>query len=85
MTTCLAVSQTIDTDCKNENYKEAAYEDVLKFGMSNSCVKSTWGKPNKVNTSIMRGLTFEQWVYYRNGVFYLYFKNGILYSAQTSN
>lgn len=78
------VPQTIDINC-NQKYHQAAYQDLLKFGMSGDCIISTWGKPNKVNMSISQGFTFEQWVYYRNGVFYLYFRNGVLISAQTSH
>jgi len=80
LSTSPTISQTIETECGI--YKEAAYRDALQFGMTTQCVESTWGKPVRKNISQRRNYTFEQWIYYRNGVFYLYFKNGVLDSAQ---
>jgi hypothetical protein len=52
-------------------------------GMTKEQVLSTcWGKPEKKNISTYAEFTTEQWVY--NGG-YLYFRNDILTSIQTSN
>ena len=42
--------------------------------------KSTWGEPQKINTTTTRYGVHEQWVY--SGNRYLYFDNGILTSIQ---
>lgn len=58
-----------------------------KFGVSagmtkDVVLKSSWGKPQKINTTTSASGNREQWVY-GNGN-YLYFENDILVSIQTS-
>ena len=52
-----------------------------RIGMSSEQVRNetSWGSPEKVNTTTTRNATFEQWVY--NGG-YLYFTNGKLTAVQ---
>ena len=42
------------------------------------CVEA-WGEPNYINSTIVKGLVHEQWVYWGS---YLYFDNGILTAIQ---
>lgn len=50
-------------------------------GMSSkAALKSAWGEPDKVNTTITSSGRREQWVY-RDGS-YLYFTNGVLTAIQ---
>ena len=54
------------------------------IGMSADDVlhRSSWGKPERINTTVTARGTKEQWVYgLRN---YLYFENGYLVSSQSS-
>lgn len=69
--------------CIPEKFNKAALEDKLLIGMKSDCVRLTWGYPNKVNRTITANGVGEQWIYYRNGTFYLYMKNGILTAAQS--
>lgn len=53
------------------------------LGMSTAEVRKTsWGAPDKINSTIRASGTSEQWVY--GGGNYLYFENGVLTSVQTS-
>jgi hypothetical protein len=54
-----------------------------RIGMtSNGVLKSCWGKPRHVNTTITARGKHEQWVY---GGGYLYLDDGVVTSIQTSN
>ena len=54
----------------------------VDIGMTADAVrKSSWGKPQKVNSTITANGRHEQWVY---GGGYLYLDNGVLTSIQTS-
>lgn len=60
--------------------KKAKGKGGVKLDMTKEEVlKSSWGKPKKINTTIVKGLTHEQWIY--DGGF-LYFENGILTGIQ---
>ena len=54
----------------------------VRLGMTKKQVieQTSWGKPNKVNTTTTKNGTREQWVY--GGGNYLYFTNGVLTSIQ---
>ena len=58
----------------------------VKIGMKDTDVYSAWGLADKVNRTINGSSVAEQWVYYRSRgrAQYLYFKDGILTSAQSS-
>lgn len=65
--------------------KKIAEELKKKGGVSigmnqDDVLKSSWGKPKKVNRTTNAYGTSEQWVY--GGHNYLYFKDGILTSIQ---
>ena len=50
------------------------------LGMTKEMCRASWGSPIDVNTTIIKGLTSEQWVYsYKT---YLYFSNGQLTAIQ---
>ncbi len=54
----------------------------VRIGMSTKTVieKTSWGKPQEINTTTTKNGTHEQWVYgYRS---YLYFENGKLTAIQ---
>jgi len=53
----------------------------VQLGMNQQQVReSSWGNPNKINTTTTSYGVHEQWVY--SGYNYLYFENGILTSIQ---
>lgn len=59
----------------------AKRKEGVSIGMSKQDVlASSWGKPQKVNTTTTAYGTHEQWVY--GGGNYLYFKDGVLASIQ---
>lgn len=54
----------------------------VQIGMTAEQVRLSWGRPERVNTTTLRGYEQEQWVY---GIdHYLYFRDGQLESMQTS-
>ncbi len=50
------------------------------LGMTSEMCRSAWGTPISVNSTIVEGIVFEQWVY--GWKTYLYFENGILKAIQ---
>lgn len=51
------------------------------IGMTAAEVRnSTWGSPDKINTTITANTTYEQWCY--SGNRYIYFENGIVTAIQ---
>lgn len=58
-------------------------KEGINIGMTREDVlKSNWGRPERVNTTVTTRGTREQWVY--GGSQYLYFDNGILTAVQQS-
>lgn len=56
----------------------------VAVGMTKAQVlKSNWGKPASVHTTVVRGVEHEQWRYSSES--YLYFKNGVLTGIQTTS
>jgi hypothetical protein len=53
-------------------------------GMTAEQVKTAWGKPYKINTTIIGDREHEQWVMHKYGSDYVYFDNGIMTSLQQS-
>lgn len=51
----------------------------VQEGMTREACELSWGKPNKVNNTMVEGNLTEQWVY---GESYLYFENGRLAAIQ---
>jgi len=63
--------------------KEIEARGGVLVGMTKAQVlSSSWGKPIEVNTTIMKGVVSEQWVYHGHN--YLYFDNDRLTAIQTS-
>lgn len=61
--------------------KALAKTQGVRIGMTQQQVlDSNWGRPNKINKTVTKYGTHEQWVYGGNN--YLYFDNGILTSIQ---
>lgn len=63
--------------------RERASRKPPSIGMSKSeAEKSSWGYPDKINTTTTATTEFEQWVYrgYRSNTRYLHFTNGKLTS-----
>jgi hypothetical protein len=55
----------------------------VSIGMSTQdALNSSWGKPDKINSTTRASGTSEQWVYRSSGSGYLYFDNGVLTSIQ---
>jgi hypothetical protein len=53
----------------------------VRLGMTPADVEaSSWGKPQKINTTTNKWGESQQWVYGNGG--YLYFENGVLTSIQ---
>ena len=58
-------------------------EGVAIGATKQDALESSWGKPERVNTTIRARGVLEQWVY--PGSNYLYFENGVLVTIQTGN
>lgn len=66
---------------KDNTLPKTTYIKEPTIGMTKEEVKnSTWGSPQKINTTTTRYGVHEQWVY--SGHKYLYFDDGILTSIQ---
>lgn len=60
-------------------YGKLICEGQVCLNMTKEMCIEAWGEPNYINTTIIKGLVHEQWVYWGS---YLYFDNGILTSIQ---
>lgn len=92
----LALKRSTATALKAQNEKRKAEElrvvkaekarkksEGVRVGMSQAEVlESSWGRPEKINTTTTRRGDREQWVYGIGN--YLYFENGILTTIQNS-
>jgi hypothetical protein len=58
----------------------AIEEGRVFFGMSTKQASMSWGKPEKVNTTIKQNMVHEQWIYTDDN--FLYFENGVLTTIQ---
>ncbi len=52
----------------------------VRVGMNNEQIRLSWGKPEKINEDIYKGLIHEQWIY---GSQYLYLENDKLTAIQS--
>lgn len=77
-----AERQRIEKAARFEKEEKARKRrEGVSVGMSKEDVlASSWGKPQKVNTTTTANATREQWVY--GGSNYLYFTNGVLTAIQ---
>lgn len=60
---------------------QTALDGKAKIGMTKELCEFAWGKPSKINKTLVSGSAQEQWVY-GDGSNYLYFENGILTAIQ---
>lgn len=60
-------------------YGKLICEGQVCLNMTKEMCIEAWGEPNYINSTIVKGLVHEQWVY---GGSYLYFDNGILIGIQ---
>ena len=65
-------------DC-SETDRQLIKEGKIRLGMTTEQVYASWGKPHDINELILENITSEQWVYYRQ---YLYFENNSLVAIQ---
>lgn len=58
----------------------------VSVGMQRDQVLDAWGKPGKVNETLMANGNSEQWIYYRGGstTQYVHLRNGVVTSVHTS-
>lgn len=72
---------------RRNRISEAIGDRKILVGMTSEEVIQAWGKPSKINQSISRTGTSEQWVYERESISnsqYLYLDNGVVRSMQSS-
>lgn len=60
---------------------QAIVNHKILVGMTPDQVRTAWGRPERINRTVIPGRVSEQWVY---GTTYLYFDDGILTSWQDS-
>lgn len=73
-----------EIDAKAAEQKRLSKLPGVSVGMTAKQVRyhSSWGAPESINRTTVKGATDEQWVYPGNQ--YLYFRNGRLYAIQNS-
>jgi hypothetical protein len=65
----------------DRRYCDAIVKRKVMAGMNPEQVRAAWGRPERINRTVVPGHTTEQWVY---GETYLYFDDGLLTSWQDS-
>jgi hypothetical protein len=65
----------------DRKYCQAIINRKVMTGMNPAQVRAAWGRPERINRTVLPGYTTEQWVY---GDTYLYFDDGVLTSWQDS-
>jgi hypothetical protein len=61
-------------------YGMLVFEERVQIGMTKEMCEMAWGFPVDINTTMVKGMTHEQWVYSMKT--YLYFDNGVLTTTQ---
>jgi len=81
-------SRTVEQQKIQEKTDAAIRGGRVFVGMTADDVVRSWGKPNKINRTVLSGLVSEQWVYERGSRFgpaqYVYVRNGVVDSVQTT-
>ncbi len=62
----------------------AVAEKKIYEGMSTEMVRAAWGRPEKINDTIIGGSKSEQWVY-NGGSAFVYFEDGVMTALQQSH
>jgi len=65
----------------DRKYCQAIVNREIMTGMNPAQVRAAWGRPERINRTVLPRYTTEQWVY---GDTYLYFDDGVLTSWQDS-
>lgn len=65
----------------NETFVKAIKDQKVLIGMTKEQVLISWGNPEKINRTVVKNKTFEQWIYGDLGP-YLYFEDGKLVGFQ---
>ena len=65
----------------NEEMWDLITQGQIKIGMTEAELKLSWGKPKKINSTVVSGRASKQFVYYTH---YVYVDNGIVTSFQSS-
>ena len=62
-------------------------QGVIRIGMTAAEARSAWGEPSKINRTTSANGHTEQWVFYRgrSNTDYVYLRNDVVTSTQTSN
>ena len=60
-------------------YGKLISEGRVCLNMTKEMCIEAWGEPNYINSTILKGFVYEQWVYWGS---FLYFDNGILIAIQ---
>ena len=60
-------------------YGKLICEGQVCLNMTKEMCIEAWGEPNYINSTIIKGLVHEQWIYWGS---YLYFDNGRLTGIQ---
>lgn len=62
-------------------------QGVIRIGMTAAEARSAWGDPSKINRTTSGNGHSEQWVFYRgrSNTDYVYLRNDVVTSTQTSN
>lgn len=73
----------LEKDISNfpSNIQNLIKQRKIQIGMTDEQILLSWGNPDRINKSVYLWGIHEQWVY---GYTYLYFKDGVLQSYQTS-
>lgn len=66
----------------DENIKQNILKGKVSIGMTGQQVRASWGDPYKINRTVTKSGSHEQWIYGVYKAIYLYFDNGILTSFQ---
>lgn len=77
------IDEFLSNNPKYKKYKELMLTRHIKMAIPSAIVAQSWGKPEKINKTVFPGHTSEQWVYGRGS--YVYIRNGIVSSWQSSN
>lgn len=63
--------------------REKVQQGTMAQGMTDVQLRLSWGKPDKINKTVLPDHTNEQWVYRRHDT-YVYLRDGIVTSWQTT-
>lgn len=71
---------------RTDAVNSAIAQQRVAIGMTSEEVIQSWGRPSKVNRTITRGGSSEQWIYRRGGTGrdqYVYLENGVVRTIQS--